>query len=321
MSAKLTIVLGKHGQVEDIRSGGVVVEGVELQFRNFERMPDAYRIMARTAEFDIAEMAPTTYLMAREAGAPITALPLPMTRQFRHHGLQRLRGSGIREPRQLEGRSVGLRAYSVTAPVWTRGILAEEYGVDLDRITWLKQEEEHVTTYVLPGNVRDAPPGKTLADMMRAGELEVAFAGLAGVGAGDDLDLVEFFEDADARDRDYFRRTGIYPIHGVIVLRNDVLAAHPGLGLRIFEAFTRARDNYWARVKAGESKSKEDLRYLKQAQVVGDPLPYGLEENRASLAALIRFAKSQKLITRSPTVEEAFPDPRAQLGQRRAATS
>jgi 4,5-dihydroxyphthalate decarboxylase len=93
MSQKLSIVLGKHGQVEDIRSGAVPIEGIELDFRNFERMPDAYRIMARTAEFDIFELAPTTYLMAREAGAPITALPLPMTRQFRHGGLQRLRSS------------------------------------------------------------------------------------------------------------------------------------------------------------------------------------------------------------------------------------
>ena len=79
MTAKLSIVLGRHGQVEDIRSGAVVIAGVDLEFRNFERMPDAYRVMARTAEFDICELAPTTYLMAREAGAPITALPLPMT--------------------------------------------------------------------------------------------------------------------------------------------------------------------------------------------------------------------------------------------------
>jgi 4,5-dihydroxyphthalate decarboxylase len=310
MSRTLTIVLGNHGQVEDIRSGAVPIEGVDLEFRNFERMPDAYRIMARTAEFDICELAPTTYLMAREAGAPITALPLPMTRQFRHRGLQRLRGSSIREPKQLEGRAVGLRAYSVTAPLWTRGILAEEYGVDLDRITWFKQDEEHVTSYVRPKNVMDAPAGKTLAQMMRSGELEVAFAALAGIGAGDDLDLVEFFEDADERDSDLYRRTGIYPIHGVIAVRNDVLRADSNLARRIFDAFTRARDQYWTRVQSGGSQTKEDLRYLKQARVVGHPLPYGLEENYRSLAALIRFAKDQRLLARAPAIEEAFPDPR-----------
>lgn len=310
MTAKLSIVLGKHGQVEDIRSGAVAIDGVELEFKDFERMPDAYRIMARSASFDICELAPTTYLMAREAGAPITALPLPMTRQFRHSGLQRLRSSSIRTPKQLEGRAVGLRAYTVTAPVWTRGILAEEYGVDLSRISWFKQDEEHVESYVPPANVKTPPAGKSLADMMRSGDLEVGFAGLAGVGSGEDLDLVEFFENAKELDADLYRRTGIYPIHGVIAVRNDVLEKHPDLASRMFDAFLRAKDNYWARVKAGTAKGKEDLRYLKLAEVVGDPLPYGLEENRRTLEALIRFAHRQKLIERAPAVDEAFLQPR-----------
>jgi 4,5-dihydroxyphthalate decarboxylase len=310
VNKKLSIVLGKHGQVEDIRSGAVAIDGVDLEFRNFERMPDAYRIMARTAEFDICELAPTTYLMAREAGAPITALPLPMTRQFRHGGLQRLRNSAIREPKQLEGRGVGLRAYTVTAPVWTRGILAEEYGVDLDRITWFKEDEEHVESYVPPANVRTPPPGKTLADMMRNGDLEVGFAGLAGVGSGADLDLVEFFDNAAERDADLYRRTRIYPIHGVIAVRDDVLKANPELARNIFDSFTQARDNYWARVKSGVATGKEDLRYLKLSKVVGDPLPYGLEENFPSLEALIRFAHRQKLLASAPAITDAFFDPR-----------
>lgn len=310
MGKPLSIVLGKHGQVEDIRSGAVAIDGIELEFRNFERMPDAYRIMARTAEFDICELAPTTYLMAREAGAPITALALPMTRQFRHSGLQRLRSSSIREPKQLEGRGVALRAYTVTAPVWTRGILAQEYGVDLDRITWFKDDQEHVESYVPPPNVKAPPPGQTLAGMMRAGEVEVGFAGLAGVGSGEDLDLVEFFDNARERDIDLFRRTGIYPIHGVIAMRNDLLKADPDLAGRIFDAFTRARDNYWSRVTAGEAQGKEDMRYLKLAETVGDPLPYGLEENYPSLEALIRFAHQQKLLKQAPPVGEAFLDPR-----------
>lgn len=310
MNKKFSIVLGKHGQVEDIRSGVVPIEGAELEFKNFDRMPDAYRIMARTAEFDICELAPTTYLMAREAGAPITALPLPMTRQFRHGGLQRLRSSSITTPKQLEGRPVALRAYTVTAPVWTRGILAEEYGVDLDKITWYKDDAEHVESYVPPSNVKTPPPGKSLADMMRSGEIEVGFAGLAGVGSGDDLDLVEFFENANELDADYYRRTKIYPIHGVIAMRNDVLKSNPELAKNIFDAFLLARDNYWARVESGQSASKEDLRYLKQAKVVGHPLPYGLEENLQSLEALIRFAHNQKLLKHAPDVTDAFFDPR-----------
>lgn len=310
MPSRLTIVLGKHGQVEDIRSGVVPVDDVQLDFQDFDRMPDAYRLMARSAEFDICELAPTTYLMAREAGTPITALPLPMTRRFRHGGLQRLRNSRIRSPKDLEGNKVGLRAYTVTAPMWTRGILAEDYGVDLSRITWMKEDEEHVTSYILPDNVLEAPEGASLADMMRAGTLEVAFAGLAGVTGDESLELVEFFDDVAELEKDWYARTGIYPIHGVIAVRNDVLRNNPDLAMQLFDAFSRARDNYWARVSSGQASSAEDRRYIKLAQIVGDPLPYGLDENYRSLEALIRFARNQNLLNYAPAVVDAFPDPR-----------
>ncbi len=311
MSASLSIVLGPHGQVADIRNGSVPVDGVDLRFQDFPRMPDAYRLMARSTPFDICELAPTTYLMAREAGARITALPLPMTRTFRHRGLQRLRQSTLTEPKHLEGHSVGLRAYSVTAPVWTRGILADEYGVDLSKIQWLKEDEEHVTSWVPPANVQSAPEGRTLAQMMRQGELEVAFAGLAGIGSGDDLELVDFFENADALESDWYRRTGIYPLHGVIVVRDEVLRDHPSLAERLIESFTQARDNYWRRVTEGLAADNEDKRYLKLARVVGNPLPYGFEENRPSFEALIRYAFNQGLLARPVAVEDAFFAPKA----------
>lgn len=309
MASKLSIVLGNHGQVEDIRSGAVPVEGTELAFQHFDRMPDAYRRMAREASFDICELAPTTYLMAREAGVPITALPLPMTRTFRHRGLQRLKSSKLLEPKQLEGQCVGVRAYSVTAPVWTRGILSDEYGVDLRKVTWLTEDEEHVSSYAPPANVRSAPGGRRLSELMRTGELQVAFAGLAGVGV-DDLDLIEFFEKPGQLEKDWYRRTSIYPLHGVIAVRNDVLAANPQLAARLFNAFSRARDNYWNRVATGEANKKDDVRYLELAKLVGNPLPYGLEENYASLSALIRYAKEQDLIKYAPAPEEVFLDPR-----------
>jgi len=311
VTVSLSIVLGKHGQVADIRSGAVPVDGFDLKFHDFDRMPDAYRLMARSTPFDVCELAPTTYLMAREAGARITALPLPMTRAFRHRGLQRLRSSGLREPKQLEGQRVGLRAYSVTAPVWTRGILAEEYGVDLSRVQWLKEDEEHVNSWQPPVNVQSAPQGRTLAQMMRSGDLQVAFTGLAGIGSGDDLDLVEFFDDADRLEADWFRRTGIYPLHGVIVVRDAVLQDHPHLAAHLVGAFTRARDNYWTRVTSGAAKDKEDLRYAKLAPLVGHPLPYGLEANRRSFEALIRYAIAQGLIRRPLRVEDAFHEPAA----------
>lgn len=309
MTEKLSIVLGRHGQVEDLRSGAVRVEGVDLEFIEIQRMPDAYRNMARSQPYDICEMAPTSYLMAVARGAPITALALPMTRRFRHAGLQRLRDSSIRNPKDLEGRAVGVRAYSVTAAVWTRGILGEEYGVDFDKVTWFTEEDENVESFVLPANVRRVPGETSLAAMLVAGEIEAAFGGLAGVGADLDDRLVNLVEGTAMKEADWYRRTGIYPLHGVIVVRNEVLARDPGLPRRLFAAFVAAKENYLARVRNGAADGAEDRRYLRLAELVGDPLPYGLAQNEKTFEALVRYAYTQRLIPERVQIASVFLDP------------
>lgn len=310
MAVKLSIVLGQHGQVQDLRAGVVSVDGFNLEFTDVKRMPDAYRAMARTQPYDICEMAPTSYLMAIATGAPITALPLPMTRRFRHAGIQRLRSSAIRGPKDLEGRSVGVRAYGVTAAVWTRGILAEEYGLDLDKVTWLTEEDENIQSVALPPNVRRIEAGQSLAAMMKSGQLEAAFAGLAG--AGDDLgeQLVELVDDAEAREQAWFRKTGIYPLHGVIVVRNDVLVDNPALPAALFNAFVQAKQNYLGRIQSGAAAGAEDRRYQRLAELVGDPLPYGLQENARSFEALVRYAHMQRLIPDRPALGKIVFDVR-----------
>jgi 4,5-dihydroxyphthalate decarboxylase len=310
MTNKLSIVLGQHGQVRDLRNGAVGVDGFEFEFIEKKRMPDAYREMARSQPYDICEMAPTSYLMAVAAGAPITALALPMTRRFRHAGMQRLRSSSIRGPKDLEGRRVGVRTYSVTAAVWTRGIFADEYGLDPDKVTWITEEEENVQSFATPSNVQRLADGQSLADLMKRGELEAAFGGLAGAGNDLEDELVEIVADADDRERDWFERTGIYPLHGMIVVRNEVLERHPDLATALFDAFTQAKSNYLERVRRGEAAGAEDLRYRDLAQWVGDPLPYGLEENAKSLEALVRYAHRQRLIPHDVPLQTVFRDPR-----------
>lgn len=310
MSAPLKIVLGPHGQVEDIRNGAVPVPGVDLEFITVKRMPDAYRDMVRTQPYDISELAPSTYLMALEAGAPITALPIPMTRRFRHAGLMRRADSAIRTPKDLEGGRIGVRTNSLTASVWTRGVLSDDYDVDLGSITWVTEEPENVESYVPPANVLRLPEGGSLAEEIREGRLAAGMQGLAGLGDDPGVDLVDVVEDAAEREADFFRRTGVYPIHGVIAVKNSVLAEHPDLPLKLFEAFSAAKANYWARVQAGEATGPDDLRYLKLARLVGDPLPYGLDENRTSFDALVSYAHRLGLIGSAPPIETLFPDPR-----------
>jgi 4,5-dihydroxyphthalate decarboxylase len=314
MTEKLSIVLGPHGQVQDLRSGAVRVDGYDLDFIDIKRMPDAYRAMARTQPYDICEMAPTSYLMALAAGAPITALPLPMTRRFRHAGVQVRRSAGVAGPKDLEGRKLGVRAYSVTAAVWTRGVFAEEYGLDIDKVRWLTEEDENVQAFPPPPTVQRVKAGESLAAMLEDGRLDGAFAGLAGAGAAAEAlgdELVELVPDAAEREADWFRRTGIYPLHGVIVVRNEILERHPDLAMKLFDAFSQAKQHYLRRIEEGVDAGAEDKRYARLAKLVGDPLPYGLQENGASFEALVRYAHRQHLIPTAPALEQAFYDPRS----------
>ena len=302
----LRTVLGDHGQTKALKSGAITVPGVDLEFINIKKMTDAYREMARTAPWDICEMAPTTYLAARAHGAPFIALPIPMTRRFRHAGVMVPVDSPIRTPKDLEGQRIGIRAYTVTAGTWTRGVMINEFGLDPDKVTWVVEEDENVIGQELPPNVERAPAGKSLGQLLIEGDLAGGFAGQAGIGEPEGLALRDLFPDPEPLEFDWFRRTGIYPIHGVIVVRNDTLAANPGLPQALFEAFTAAKAAYLQDIESGADTSGEAKRYQRLAEVVGDPLPYGYEANRPSLEALVLYARQQRFVPQSTSADTEF---------------
>src|SRR5262245_4517762 len=198
----LTIAVAEYPHTSAVRSGSIPIEGVEPEIVTVHPQIAAFRRMVRQVEFDVCELAPTTYIIARAYGAPFVALPIFVQRRFHHAGLLVRPDAGIRTPKDLEGKKVGVRAYSVTTGVWTRGILIDEFGLDASKVTWVVDDEEHVTQLRLPANVVHAPEGTSLADMMASGELAAGFHGNAGDGraaaptgswqtpAGDDPDLV-----------------------------------------------------------------------------------------------------------------------------------
>ncbi|MBB5687742.1 ABC transporter substrate-binding protein [Sphingobium boeckii] len=305
MTLRLRTVLGPHGQTAGLKSGEITVQGATLDFETFKRMPDAYRRMARTAEFDVCELAPTTYLIARAKGVPITALPIPMTRRFRHAGLVRREGSPISEPKDLEGKRVGIRAYTVTAGTWTRGVLAEEYGLDTSKVHWITEEEENIPDADLPPNVTRVD--EKLSALFARGELDAGFAGLAGIGDPPEGEsYIDMFDKPAPLEAAWFKKTGIYPIHGLITVRNDVLAANPELPQALMDAFVAAKTLYLADVFAGVRDEAEDRRYRKLADLVGDPLPYGFTANKPSLEALVRYSEDQGFIKNMPSLEALF---------------
>src|SRR3974390_2728911 len=259
---RLKIAIGDYGHTRALKSGEVPIKGVDADFVQVVPIIGAFRRMVRNLEFDVCEMAPTTYMIARARGAPYTALPVFLMRRFHHGGFLVRPDAGIRQPKDLEGRKVGVRAYSVTTGVWTRGIFVNEYGLDSSKVTWVVDDEEHVTTLQLPKNVVHAEPGKSLASMMASGELQAGFPGPAGIGrAGPPVGdwekggqsaahvYPELIPDVAKVEADWYRRTGIYPIHGTIVIKEEVLKKHPYVARSLFDAFTAAKQPYLERLK------------------------------------------------------------------------
>ncbi|MET7683327.1 ABC transporter substrate-binding protein [Streptomyces sp. NPDC005423] len=311
---KLSLVLGDYAHARDIPAP--VTDAATYTVEEVEVRPviGAYRRMIRDLEFDVCELAPVSYLMARQAGVPLTAVPVFLNRRFHHGDIQCGARSGIQVPRDLEGRRVGVRAYSVSTGVWARGVLTEEYGVDIDKITWVVDDDDHVEGRV-PSNVERVTDGRSLGELLRAGEIDAAFTGNAGTGrAGaprtgwsaapepgttDGDTPYPLFPEADLLARDHYLRTGVYPLHSLIALRADLVDRDPSLPTALYAALTEAKQ----RRVAADPDWTQLPRFARQgAQIGGDPVPYGVAANEPSLAALVRYSRDQGLL------DADFPD-------------
>jgi 4,5-dihydroxyphthalate decarboxylase len=323
-SPRLKIAIATYGHTKALKSGETKIKNIDPDFVEVVPIIGAFRRMVRDVEFDVCEMAPTTYMIARALGAPFIALPIFIMRRFHHGGFVVRPDSGIKVPKDLEGRKVGVRAYSVTTGVWTRGIFVNEYGLDSSKVTWVVDDEEHVTALKLPPNVVHAPDGKSLAGMMAAGELDAGFTGPAGIGrsgppvgaweqGGQTATQVypELIPHAAEAEAEWFRRTGIYPIHGLIVVKTEVLAKYPWVARSLYEAFVEAKKPYIAHLKGADGNSPDEVKYRGLMPLVGDPLPYGLEANMPSIEAMLTYGLQQQLIPHRMPLDEVFVDPEA----------
>lgn len=325
-AVQLSAAIATYGHTRQLKAKKLPPTGFDLEFVEVEPIIAAFRRMVRDLEFDVCELAPTTYLAAREAGVPITALPVFLMRRFHHGDIVCRPDSGISEPKDLEGRKVGVRAYTVSTGVWARGILQNEYGVDPDSITWVVDDEEHVTTYQPPANVVTTGPGEPIAGLFHDGSIDAALTGPAGIGrsgapgagwaiagAGFDearkqsQDFYPLFPDARTLEAEWYERTGIYPIHGLVVVKDDVLEQHPDLVSSLMVAFTAAKQPFLQSLRDGVDDAQEFASYSSLREIVGeDPLPYGIEQNEPSINALIDYSVSQHIVAKRPDIEDVF---------------
>jgi 4,5-dihydroxyphthalate decarboxylase len=261
-----------------LKSGAVRSPELTLEFADVKVPSSAFKRVVRNLEFDVAELAITTFLMAKAAGKPLVLLPAVVVARLQHGFLVYNAERGPVSPADLAGRRIGVRSYSVTTGMWLRGILAADYGVDSDRITWVTFEEAHVAEFRDPPNVERAPEGRNVVGMLLAGEIDAA---IVGDNKPSDPRLKTVIPDASNAAAAWRQRTGAIQINHMVAARDTLPRAALHEVYRLLQESRRAP---------------------------GDPEmnPYGVEENRRNLELAIEFVHRQHLIPRRYAIEELF---------------
>ncbi len=300
----LKVVTRTQGNNAAFKNGTVKPKTFEPEFIEVDPLIAAFRRQVRASEFDICEMAITTYICAKAHGKPMTAIPVPIVRQFHHGAILVNTKAGIASPKDLEGKRVGVnRGYTVTTGVWARGVLEAEHGVDLKKITWVLSGDEHVAEYKPPQNVVPIGAGKKMDEMLVSGEL------VAAIGLDiEHADIKPLIPNALEAGLAAYKANGHYPINHLVVIRDDLLTKYPDLAADAFNAFAEAKRLYVAQLKAGkiEKPTAVDKVHLKVIEAGGDPLPYGIEPNRRVIEELMRHALSQGIITKPVAIDDLF---------------
>jgi 4,5-dihydroxyphthalate decarboxylase len=299
----LRTVTRTQGNNRAVKEKTVAPQGFDLDFVEIPVLVQGFRRMVRDLEFDVCEMAFTTYLCAREHGVAFTALPIFLVRDFHHGAITADTRLGLASPKDLTGRRVGVnRGYTVTTGVWARGILADEHGLDLDQVNWVLSGDEHVREYVPPANVAPAPAGATLPELLSAGALAAAI----GVDWADPA-AGPLIPDPEAAGYAALRERGHYPINHLVVVRDELLAQHPGLAEDLFHTFAESKNRYLAELDTLAEPTRVDRMHRQVKAITGaDPLPYGVEPNRPVIEELLRHATSQHILRERPAVADLF---------------
>ncbi|MBR0932493.1 hypothetical protein [Bradyrhizobium jicamae] len=278
---RLHTVLGNHKHVERVKSGALRSDLFDLAFSEFTPTNAAFKPMVRELAFDVCEMAIVTYLMAKVHGKPLLLLPAAMVGRFQH-GYALCRASDPLAPTGLEGKRVGIRSFTTTTGAWMRGILANDYGVSLERIKWVTFEDAHVAEYV--DRTERAPPGKTIVQMLKDGELDAVL----GETSSDPM-LQSLFADPAAEAARWYQRHGVVPVNHLVVVKEALAASRPDVVRELYDLLKRGKAD--AGLPAGP-----------------DLLPFGVEANRKPLEFVIDYCVQQDLIPRRISVDELFDD-------------
>lgn len=283
--------LAEYPVTSAIRDGRVASDIVSLDICGPDQAHNGFKDMLRRGLYDAGELAIVTYLQAKSYGKPYVMLPAPISGRFQHHCAGFNREFGHLDPKDIEGKQVGVRTYAQTTGLWIRGILKHEHGVDLDKVQWMTVGDGHLEEYEDPANCTRLPKGSDIGQMMLDGELA---ATLQGVDLPKDPRVERLVPDPFEAAKSWYARVGVVPINHVFVVHEDISRERPDVVREIYRMI-------------GESRAIAEGG-------VPDPFPpMGLEANRKGLELAIQWAFEQKIIPRMLSVDELFDETTAAL--------
>ncbi len=296
MSApKVTLhtMLGHYPNVAPLKSGALHSDLVDFDFAEVKIANNLFKQVVRDAKYDLAELAIVTYLQAKSFGKPYVLLPAEVVSRGQHHTIAYSPARGELKPSDLAGRRVGVRAYTVTTGTWVRGILASDYGVDLDKVEWITFEDPHIAEFRDPDIVKRAPAGKELVQMLLDGEIDAAIVG----DKLPDPRLKHLIPDHDTAAKAWAERHHGVPINHMLVVRSELSRSRPDVVGEVFRQFR-------------ESKRAAGLA----DKGVLDPYRFGVEACRPTLEIIVDFCLRQGLIPQPLSVDDLFDDTTRLLG-------
>ncbi|HEF5785915.1 phosphate ABC transporter substrate-binding protein [Burkholderia multivorans] len=283
--------LSEYAVTKAMRDGRVKSDLVTLDFCGPTPAHNGFKAMVRESAFDAGELAIVTFLQAKAYGKPYVLLPTPISGRFQHHCAGYNIDFGHLDPKDIEGKKVGVRTYTQTTALWIRGILRHEYGVDLDKVTWMTLNDGHLAEYDDPPNCQRLPKGSSIPEMMLRGELAAA---LLGEDMPKDERVRTLVPDAQQAAKDWFAREQVVPINHMFVIHERVSKERPDIVREIYRMIVESRS-------------------LAEGVPAVFP-PIGLEANRKGIELAIEWALDQKILPRRLSVDELFDDVTANLG-------
>jgi 4,5-dihydroxyphthalate decarboxylase len=318
-SVHLTLAVCDYEHVREIAQGLVRADGITLTPLIFPSIEEITFRFTRSLEWDVSELSFGKYIsLTSQGNAPMLAIPVFPSRVHRHSAIYVRRDAGIRGPKDLEGRRVGIPEWAQTAGIYVRGFLAEAYGVDLGKIHWLQAGvnepgRAEKVELKLPSVIRyEARPHGSLSAMLASGEIDAAISARAPEGFMPGGPVTRLFPYYRTEEQRFFKSTGIFPIMHLITIRRTAFEQHPWIAVNLFKMFDEAkrrcldrlRDFTCARIPLPWAAAIADEI---SADYGPDPYPYGVEASRPTLEAFCRYAHDQGVTHRRMSVEELFP--------------